>query len=56
MLIADGTLVTARDCTIAEQSKNYRHHPDRQVFFDANTQLIVVAGRPQPGNRNDCKA
>jgi hypothetical protein len=27
-----------------------------QVVIDADTRLIVVVGRPLPGNRNDCKA
>ncbi len=47
VLIVDGTLVPARDHTIAEQSKNYRYSTNHQV---------VVVGRPLAGNRNDCKA
>lgn len=27
-----------------------------QVVIDADTRLVVVVGRPLPGNRNDCKA
>nr|WP_203634997.1 transposase [Streptomyces sp. SID10815] len=48
VLIADGTL--------AEQSKNYRYSTNHQVVIDADTRLVVVVGRPLPGNRNDCKA
>lgn len=51
-LIVDGTLAPTRDHTITEQSKNYHH----QVVIDADTRLIVLVGRPLPGNRNDCKA
>ncbi|KAA0938713.1 transposase family protein [Streptomyces apricus] len=41
---------------IAEQSKNYRYSANRQVVIDADTRLVVVVGRPLPGNRNGCKA
>ncbi|MEV0443557.1 transposase [Streptomyces spectabilis] len=56
VLIVDGTLVPTRDHTIAEQSKNYRYSTNHQVVIDADTRLVVVVGRPLPGNRNDCKA
>ncbi|MFD9502361.1 transposase [Streptomyces sp. NPDC060035] len=56
VLIVDGTLVRTRDHTIAEQSKNYRYSTTHQVVIDADTRLVVVVGRPLPGNRNDCKA
>lgn len=56
MLIVDGTLVPTRDHTVAEQSKNYRYSTNHQVVIDADTRLVVVVGRPLPGNRNDCKA
>ncbi|MGW6681178.1 transposase [[Kitasatospora] papulosa] len=56
VLIVDGTLVPTRDHTIAEQSKNYRYSTNHQVVIDADTRLIVLVGRPLPGNRNDCKA
>ncbi|MFE5737866.1 transposase [Streptomyces celluloflavus] len=56
VLIVDGTLVPTRDHTIAEQSKNYRYSTNHQVVIDAETRLVVVVGRPLPGNRNDCKA
>jgi hypothetical protein len=52
----DGTLVPTRDHSIAEQSKNYRYSTNHQVVIDADTRLVVVVGRPLPGNRNDCKA
>lgn len=42
--------------SIAEQSKNYRYSTNHQVVIDADTRLIVMVGRPLPGNRNDCKA
>ncbi|CAH9419987.1 hypothetical protein SGL43_07043 [Streptomyces globisporus] len=56
LLIVDGTLVPTRDHAVAEQSKNYRYSTNNQVVIDANTRLVVVVGRPLPGNRNDCKA
>ncbi|MCT9010644.1 transposase [Streptomyces rhizosphaerihabitans] len=56
VLIGDGTLVPTRDHTVAEQSKNYRYSTNHQVVTDAGTRLVVVVGRPLPGNRNDCKA
>ncbi|WP_329042200.1 transposase [Streptomyces sp. NBC_00178] len=56
VLIVDGTLVPTRDHTIAEKSKNYRYSTNHQVVIDADTRLVVVVGRPLPGNRNDCKA
>ncbi|MFF8988294.1 transposase [Streptomyces globisporus] len=56
VLVVDGTLVPTRDHTIAEQSKNYRYSTNHQVVIDADTRLIVLVGRPLPGNRNDCKA
>ncbi|MGW0669543.1 transposase [Streptomyces sp. NPDC002746] len=56
VLIVDGTLVPIRDHTIAEQSKSYRYSTDHQVVIDADTRLVVLVGRPLPGNRNDCKA
>ncbi|WP_073743353.1 IS5/IS1182 family transposase [Streptomyces sp. CB02115] len=56
VLIVDGTLVPTRDHSIAEQSKNYRYSTNHQVVIDADTRLIVLVGRPLPGNRNDCKA
>ncbi|MFF7474267.1 DUF6192 family protein [Streptomyces sp. NPDC008092] len=56
VLIVDGTLVPTRDHAIAAQSKNYRYSTNHQVVIDADTRLVVVIGRPLPGNRNDCKA
>jgi Transposase DDE domain/Helix-turn-helix of DDE superfamily endonuclease len=56
VLIVDGTLVPTRDHKVAEQSKNYRYSTNHQVVIDADTRLVVVVGRPLPGNRNDCKA
>ena len=56
VLIVDGTLVPTRDHTVAEQSKNYRYSTNHHVVIDADTRLVVAAGRPLPGNRNDCKA
>ncbi|MGW4391792.1 transposase [Streptomyces sp. NPDC004685] len=56
VLIVDGTLVPTRDHTVAEQSKNYRYSTNHQVVIDADSRLVVVVGRPLPGNRNDCKA
>lgn len=55
MLIVDGALVPTRDHTVAEQTKNYRYSTNHQVVIDADTRLVVVVGRPLPGNRNDCK-
>jgi hypothetical protein len=56
VLIVDGTLVPTRDHAVAEQSKNYRYSTNHQVVIDADTRLVVVVGRPLPGNRNGCKA
>jgi hypothetical protein len=56
VLIVDGTLVPTRDHTVAEQSKNYRYSTNHQVVIDAESRLVVLVGRPLPGNRNDCKA
>ncbi|MFI8007436.1 transposase [Streptomyces sp. NPDC086010] len=56
VLIVDGTLVPTRDHEVAEQSKNYRYSTSHQVVIDASTCLIVVVGRPLPGNHNDCRA
>lgn len=55
VLIVDGTLVPTRDHKVAEQSKNYRYSTNHQVVIDADTRLVVVVGRPLPGNRNDCR-
>lgn len=56
VLIVDGTLVPTRDHQVAEQSKNYRYSTNHQVVIDADTRLVVVVGRPLPGNRNDATA
>ncbi|WP_435125642.1 transposase [Actinacidiphila sp. bgisy144] len=56
VLIVDGALVPTRDHAIAERSKNYRYSTNHHVVIDADTHLVVVAGRPLAGNRNDCKA
>lgn len=56
VLIVDGTLVPTRDHAVAERSKNYRYSTNHRVVIDADTQLVVLVGRPLPGNRNDCKA
>ncbi len=56
VLIVDGALVRTRDHAVSEQSKNYRYSTNHQVVIDADTRLVVVVGRPLPGNRDDCKA
>lgn len=56
VLIVDSTLVPTRDHAVATQSKNYRYSTNHQVVIDADTRLVVVVGRPLPGNRNNCKA
>lgn len=56
VLIVDGTFVPTRDHSVAEQSKNYRYSTNHQVVIDADTRLVVVVGRPLPGDRNDCRA
>jgi hypothetical protein len=48
VLIADGTLVPARDHSIAAQSKNYRYSTSNQLVIDADTCLIAAIGRPVP--------
>ncbi|MFF7051822.1 transposase [Streptomyces griseorubiginosus] len=55
VLIVDGTLVPTRDHSVAEQSKNYRHSTAHQVVIDADSRLIVIVGRPLPGNRHDSR-
>lgn len=55
VLIVDGTLVPARDHSVAKESKNFRYSTNHQVVIDAFRRLIIVVGRP-PGNGNDCKA
>ena len=55
VLIVDGTLVPTRDHTVAEQSENYRYSTAHQVVIDADTCLVVVVGRPVPGNRHDSR-
>jgi hypothetical protein len=54
--IVDGTLVPTRDHRLATPSKNYRYSTNLQVAIDANTRLVIAAGNPLPGNRNDCTA
>lgn len=56
VLIVDSKPVPTCDHTIAEQSKNYRYSTKHQVVIDADIRLVVVVGRPLPGNRNDCMA
>lgn len=56
VLIVDGTLAPTRDHAVAAQPKNYRYSTNHQVVIDADTRLVVVVGRPLPGNRNDCRA
>lgn len=48
VLIVDGTLVPARDHTIATQSGNYRYSTNHQVVIDADTRLAVVVAGPRP--------
>ncbi len=55
VLIVDGTLVPTRDHAVAVQSKNYRYSTAHQVVIDADTRLVVVVGRPLPGNRHDSR-
>ncbi|MFJ5548565.1 transposase [Streptomyces sp. NPDC093225] len=55
VLIVDGTLVPTRDHSVAEQSKNYQYSTAHQVVIDADTRLVVVVGRPLPGNRHDSR-
>ncbi|MFG1924349.1 transposase [Cryptosporangium sp. NPDC048952] len=56
VLIVDGTLVPVRDQSISARSKNYRYSVNVQVVIDADTHLVVAAGDPVAGNRNDCTA
>ncbi|SJZ79067.1 Transposase DDE domain-containing protein [Marinactinospora thermotolerans DSM 45154] len=56
MFIVDGALVPTRDHTGAEQPKNYRYSANHQIVIDAGTRLVVVVGRPLPGDRGDGKA
>ncbi|WP_443057940.1 transposase [Streptomyces sp. KLMMK] len=54
--IADGTLVTTQDRSIASCTKNYRYSINHQVVIDANTSLVVAAARPLPSSRHDARA
>ncbi|MFE0459331.1 transposase [Kitasatospora sp. NPDC058965] len=65
MLIVDGTLVSTRGHSIAEQSKNYRYPTNHQVVVDAHTRLVVMGRlaasrqpeRPaKPGGESGAKA
>lgn len=55
MLIVGGTLVPTRDHSVAEQSNNYRYSTAHQIVIDADSRLVVVVGRPLPGNRHDAR-
>lgn len=39
---------------MAALSKNYRYSTNVQIAIDIDTRLVIAAGDPQPGNRNDC--
>ncbi|MEU9419826.1 transposase [Streptomyces sp. NPDC051000] len=39
----------------AHTVEELRGTTNHQVVTDADTRLVVVVGRPLPGNRNDCK-
>lgn len=56
VVVVHGTLVPTRDHTIAMRSKNYGYSTNHQVVIDADTQLVLVVGRPLARNRNNCKA
>jgi hypothetical protein len=56
VLIVDGTLVPARDHTIAEQSKNYRYSTNHQVVIDADPRLVVAVGRPHNTSHRKVRA
>ena len=47
-------LVPTRDHRLAAPSKNYRYSANVQMAIDADTRLVIAAGDPQSGNRNDC--
>ncbi len=53
VLIVDGTPVP-RGPQHRRVSKNHRYSTHHQVVADADTHLVVMAGRPLAGNRNDC--
>lgn len=50
----DGTLVPTR--VTPSPSSRSRYSTNHQVVIDADTRLVVIVGRPLPGNHNDCKA
>ncbi|GHG83586.1 hypothetical protein GCM10018779_66740 [Streptomyces griseocarneus] len=50
VLIVDGTLVPTRDRSVAASSKNHRYSTNTQVLIKADTKLVLVVGRPLPGN------
>lgn len=44
------------DAPVGTPLRCYRYSTNHQVVIDADSRLVVVIGRPLPGNRNDCKA
>ncbi|KPH98161.1 hypothetical protein OK006_1407 [Actinobacteria bacterium OK006] len=42
--------------TLAAHPPLQQRRTNHQVVIDADSHLVVVIGRPFPGNRNDCKA
>lgn len=38
---------------MAKWSKNHRRFTNHQVVIDTDTRLVVVVGRPLPGNRDN---
>ncbi len=49
----DGTLVPARDRTVAAPSRNYRFSANVQVIIDADSRLMIASARPVPGDKAD---
>lgn len=45
--IVDGTLVPVRDRRVGVSWRNYRFSANVQVVIDADTKLVVAAGRPR---------
>lgn len=51
----DGTLIPARDRTVAASSHNNRFSANVQVIIDADTRLVVATARSAPGNKADAQ-
>ncbi|MGV9339880.1 transposase family protein [Streptomyces sp. NPDC003688] len=54
--IVGGALIPVRDRKVGASSRNYRFSANVQVIIDADTKLVVAAGRQVPGDTADARA